>query len=35
MSEVNLTKEQLLERFAEAQAVSKEEAEKLIGGETA
>ena len=35
MSEINLTKEQLLERFAEAQNVSTEEAEKLIGGETA
>jgi len=35
MSEITLTKEQLLERFAEAQNVSKEEAEKLIGGETA
>lgn len=35
MSEVNLTKEQLLDRFAEAQNVSKQEAEKLIGGETA
>ena len=35
MSEINLTKEQLLERFAEAQNVSKQEAEKLIGGETA
>ena len=34
MSEVNLTKEQLLKRFAEAQGVSEEEAINLIGGET-
>ena len=35
MSEKNLTKEQLLNRFAEAQGVSQEEANNLIGGETA
>lgn len=35
MSEQNLTKEQLLKRFAEAQGVSEEEAVNLIGGETA
>lgn len=35
MSEINLTKEEVLKRFAEAQAVSIEEAEKLVGGETA
>lgn len=35
MSESNLTREQLLDRFAEAQNVSRQEAEKLIGGETA
>lgn len=35
MSEENLTKEQLLKRFAETQGVSEEEANNLIGGETA
>lgn len=35
MSEENLTKEQLLKRFAEAQAVSEEEAANMVGGETA
>ena len=35
MSEINLTKEQLLKRFAEAQGISEEEAVNLIGGETA
>lgn len=35
MSEENLTKEQLLKRFSEAQGVSEEEANNLVGGETA
>lgn len=35
MSEENLTKEQLLKRFAEAQGVSEKEANNLVGGETA
>ena len=35
MSEENLTKEQVLKRFAEAQGVSEEEANNLVGGETA
>ncbi len=35
MSEENLSKEQLLARFAEAQGVSEEEATNLVGGETA
>lgn len=34
MSEVNLTREEVLQRFSEAQAVSLEEAEQLVGGET-
>ena len=35
MSEEKLTKEQLLQRFSEAQNVPLEEAEKLVGGEDA
>lgn len=35
MREENLSKEQLLVRFAEAQGVSEEEATNLVGGETA
>lgn len=35
MSEENLTREQLIKRFAEAQGVTEQQAEQMIGAETA
>lgn len=35
MTQIKPTKEQLLKRFAEIQKISEQEAEKLIGGDTA